>query len=421
MGGHGSGRLNKTDAFLKKNSNPFKTVSGNLASIGNEVLVVPNHSGDHSAGTTGTPASNLDIANKKYVDDSIITPIWVEKAGDTMTGTLVIKSGGTALDIQDNAGNQKIFTNINGGFSELSLTNSSHVKKIFLATGQDCFIDGVDLLIGGTTNATAPINLNNNGSVKITGALSGGGSGHDQFSDFDTNKHFDTSTLTSGSIPFSNGTTFLEDNTNLKWDNTTKQLILAKIDDVTKPILAFGDGTTGWYQNLDDTLKLAVNGVVVLTINEGGIIFGATVDRPRVANELTTTTNPTLIPVATDSDTGIGGTIGDHLSLIAGGVEMISIIENVFSDNIISMNDRVGIGIANPTAKTHIDQSSTSAAIPVLFLDQADLSEEMIEFNTTIGTGNAIEAVAAKTLTTTHFIKVNINGTILYLQAGTIA
>jgi len=51
-----------------------------------------------------------------------------------------------------------------------------------------------------------------------------------------------------------------------------------------------------------------------------------------------------------------------------------------------------------------------------------DVSEEMIEFNTTIGTGNAIEAVGAKTLTTTHFIKVTLPGGLTrYIPCGTIA
>ena len=35
MGGPGSGRLNKTDTFLKQNSAPFNTVSPHVASIGN--------------------------------------------------------------------------------------------------------------------------------------------------------------------------------------------------------------------------------------------------------------------------------------------------------------------------------------------------------------------------------------------------
>jgi len=83
---------------------------------------------------------------------------------------------------------------------------------------------------------------------------------------------------------------------------------------------------------------------------------------------------------------------------------------------------RVGLFTVSPAATLHVDQTSATGAIPVLYLDQADVSEEFIEFNTTIGTGNAIEAVGAKTLTTTHFVKVTITGVgIRYIPVGTIA
>ena len=82
----------------------------------------------------------------------------------------------------------------------------------------------------------------------------------------------------------------------------------------------------------------------------------------------------------------------------------------------------VRIGTDTSGAKLLVDQSSTTAAVPVLYLDQADISEEMIEFATTIGVGNAIEAVGAKTLTTTHFIKVTLPGGLTrYFEVGTIA
>ena len=88
----------------------------------------------------------------------------------------------------------------------------------------------------------------------------------------------------------------------------------------------------------------------------------------------------------------------------------------------IDNDGNMGIGIAAPLAKLHINQAVTDDAIPVLYLDQADISEEMIEFNTTIGVGNAIEAIAAKSLTTTHFIKVTIPGGLTrYIPIGTIA
>jgi hypothetical protein len=82
----------------------------------------------------------------------------------------------------------------------------------------------------------------------------------------------------------------------------------------------------------------------------------------------------------------------------------------------------VVIGNTSASGKLHVDQESTTGAKPVLYLDQADVSEEMIEFNTTIGAGNAIEAVGGKSLTTTHFIKVTLPGALTrYIPCGTIA
>jgi hypothetical protein len=58
----------------------------------------------------------------------------------------------------------------------------------------------------------------------------------------------------------------------------------------------------------------------------------------------------------------------------------------------------------------------------VLLLTQADASEEMMELSCTVGVGNAIEAVGAKSLTTTHFIKCTITGVgTVYFPVGTIA
>jgi len=67
----------------------------------------------------------------------------------------------------------------------------------------------------------------------------------------------------------------------------------------------------------------------------------------------------------------------------------------------------VGIGTTGPTAQLHVDQSSTTGAIPVLLLDQADLSEEFIEFTSTVGAGNPIDTAALGA----YYGKVRVNVT----------
>jgi len=101
----------------------------------------------------------------------------------------------------------------------------------------------------------------------------------------------------------------------------------------------------------------------------------------------------------------------DYMALYTNGGEKVH----------IDSAGKVGI-LVTPSAQLHVDQSSTTAGIPVLTLDQADVSEEMIEFISTIGEGNAIEAANGKTLTTTHFIKVTLPGPLTrYIPVGTIA
>ena len=82
----------------------------------------------------------------------------------------------------------------------------------------------------------------------------------------------------------------------------------------------------------------------------------------------------------------------------------------------------LALGTSAPLGKLHVEQSDTTLALPAVYISQEDVSEEFFEFETTIGTGNAIEAVGAKTLTTTHFLKVTINGVgTRYIPMGTIA
>jgi hypothetical protein len=63
----------------------------------------------------------------------------------------------------------------------------------------------------------------------------------------------------------------------------------------------------------------------------------------------------------------------------------------------IASDGDVGIGTTAPSALLHVNQSSTTAAIPTLRLRQAGLSEEFIRFEATVGAGNPINTTALGT------------------------
>ncbi len=72
---------------------------------------------------------------------------------------------------------------------------------------------------------------------------------------------------------------------------------------------------------------------------------------------------------------------------------------NIFSEG---GTDRVGIGENVPLAKLHVDQASTTAAIPVVYWDQADVSEEFVKL---VGT-------AASAVTELNLQQENTSGTL---------
>lgn len=74
------------------------------------------------------------------------------------------------------------------------------------------------------------------------------------------------------------------------------------------------------------------------------------------------------------------------------------------------------------SAVLRVEQTHATGVATCAALKQDDVDKPFITFESTIGTGNAIEAKGAKTLTATHFVMVDIEGVgVRYLQAGTIA
>lgn len=112
----------------------------------------------------------------------------------------------------------------------------------------------------------------------------------------------------------------------------------------------------------------------------------------------------------------------NSLNLIQSGNHHLALGTNNLVRMFIENTGRLGVGTLTPGAHVHLRQPSTTAAIAVLALQQLDVSEPMIELETTVGTGNTIEAVGAKTLTVTHFLKVRLpDDSIAYIPMGTIA
>lgn len=99
------------------------------------------------------------------------------------------------------------------------------------------------------------------------------------------------------------------------------------------------------------------------------------------------------------------------------------IVANVNNGTADALPLYVNSNVASATREVaQFVQDSATGANECVLLKQDDIDQAFIEFTTTVGVGNGIEAVGAKSLTTTHFIKVNITGVgAVYLPVGTIA
>ena len=98
------------------------------------------------------------------------------------------------------------------------------------------------------------------------------------------------------------------------------RLTLPTEDDAVTPTLAFGDGNTGFYERVDNDLRVSVGGInqFLWFTNQFRSALGT---GPAMVNLGATSFTPTLIPDISNANTGIGQAAEDQLSLIAGGVE----------------------------------------------------------------------------------------------------
>lgn len=88
---------------------------------------------------------------------------------------------------------------------------------------------------------------------------------------------------------------------------------------------------------------------------------------------------------AGDTDTYLRFT-DDRIRLATGGTVQVDLA-----------NDKMGVNESSPTGKVHINQDSTTAAIPVLHLEQDDESEEFIRYTGKAGAGGMGRSIVSET------------------------
>ncbi len=149
----------------------------------------------------------------------------------------------------------------------------------------------------------------------------------------------------------------IEGDANFRWDGS--HLLLPLNDDAAAPTLAFGDGDTGIYESVDDTLKITLGGTARWTFT-GDRFVGVAGNGPSLQNEASTATNPTLIPALGDPGTGIGG-VTSALDIILGGASAMHFRKAgafffIESPNSV-FESRVGT-VSGPTYSFSLDSNS---------------------------------------------------------------
>jgi len=124
-------------------------------------------------------------------------------------------------------------------------------------------------------------------------------------------------------------------------------LTLVQANTPTTPALAFGDGDSGFFEESDDTITVTLGGTAHWDFNFATFRGNSGVS---MVDSAPTATAPNIRPGNADNNTGIGSAAADQLSLIAGGIEMLRLVETgvASTDQILLRNAGVGGAAATP-------------------------------------------------------------------------
>ncbi len=141
----------------------------------------------------------------------------------------------------------------------------------------------------------------------------------------------------------------------VSWDDMADALLAAEIGDhlvmpqanePLTPTIAFGTGIDGFYSSAAGVLNISIAAALEYTVSAAGIsgrLGGA------LLNEAPTATNPSVVPILADPDTGIGGA-ANALANISGGVAGV-IYKSDGTDVIQQVEANVGLTASTDSAQ----------------------------------------------------------------------
>jgi hypothetical protein len=168
------------------------------------------------------------------------------------------------------------------------------------------------------------------------------------------------------------------------WDNSGKALTVGAVTATTQlklpasydpasPTLAFGDGDSGMFTTGGGgAVHFAVGGNFLAWVSSGKVQIDNSARNPAILDEASSATNPTVVPVGGDTNTGVGLAAADKLSLIAGGVELARLSESA-KDQVMFICRR-----SNPSSiatRAHITASWFTSSIGFFVNETTDKLE----------------------------------------------
>lgn len=265
-----------------------------------------------------------------------------------------------------------------GCLGDVNVTLTGNLTATDLTVSGDLNIDSSTLFVDSTNNrvgildGTPSFSLDVNGTFRLVGA-----------------GQLDSTLTIADDLNVDSGVLFVDVSTNrVGINDTTPSFSL----DVTGTVNATGAVTLGSTVTVTDDLIVDTDVLFVdVSANRVGINTATPSHALDVVGTLEVTGNSTLTGTLTLTDDLI--------------IDTTDLVVDVSAST-------VGVGIAVPTGKLHVNQSAAAGAIPSLHLEQDDISEEIIRFTGTAAVANLTQSLVVEASVTTAtraaWIKVNI-------------